>query len=149
MGKTDVRPRVLQHIVCDDVRQEEGGKVTLVGCYGRWILVDSTARFPVLLPKLCFFFRVANVADAKDFVFTLAPPTDASGPQMVSRHSGRLSPPTSDDYVQILLALSPYLLLDEGEYKGRVSVSGASAYNFSFFVGRQQVTKDSTERRRK
>lgn len=35
---------------CDDVRQEVGNKLTLVGCYGADLQVPS---FPTVLPKLC------------------------------------------------------------------------------------------------
>ena len=35
---------------CDDVRQEVGNKISLMGCYGQSMLIST---FPVLLPKLC------------------------------------------------------------------------------------------------
>jgi hypothetical protein len=39
---------------CDDVRQEVGNKLTLVGCYSADLLVPT---FPTVLPKLCVFAK--------------------------------------------------------------------------------------------
>ena len=39
-------------IVCEDVRYEADGKVTLVGCYPSTIFVRTP--FPLTIPKLCF-----------------------------------------------------------------------------------------------
>jgi len=38
-------------IFCDDIREEAGGKLTLVGCYGHDIQFTVPA-FPIVLPKL-------------------------------------------------------------------------------------------------
>lgn len=38
-------------IMCDDVRREEGHKVSYMGVYGPTLLLQ---RFPAVLPKLCF-----------------------------------------------------------------------------------------------
>lgn len=40
---------------CDDVRQEVGNKLSLIGCYSAELVVDS---FPVTLAKLCAHVRV-------------------------------------------------------------------------------------------
>ncbi len=40
---------------CDDIRQELGGKFSLIGCYGTTIQVDP---IPAVLPKLCIAVRV-------------------------------------------------------------------------------------------
>lgn len=40
---------------CDDVRQEIGGKYSLMGCYGEELIVDN---FPTVLPKLCIQIRI-------------------------------------------------------------------------------------------
>lgn len=42
--------RVLIAQFCDDVRQEIGNKISLIGCYGSELLVES---LPAVLPKLC------------------------------------------------------------------------------------------------
>lgn len=46
--------RQIQSIFCDDIRQEVGGKLTFVGVYTGFLLVQS---FPLVLPK--FFVSVS------------------------------------------------------------------------------------------
>lgn len=43
---------VMWSVVCDDVRNETGNKVSLMGIYSGKILFPA---FPAVLPKLCFF----------------------------------------------------------------------------------------------
>lgn len=47
-------------VLCDDVRKEEGNKLSYMGIYGASIIVPS---FPCTLPKLCFVMSVAAPAD--------------------------------------------------------------------------------------
>ena len=48
-------PRTAHLIVCDDIRQEQGNKLSLIGVYKTDILVD---KIPAVLPKLCFQIHV-------------------------------------------------------------------------------------------
>ena len=57
-------PRYVHVVYCDDVRQEVGGKITLVGCYGADLIVESPQGEPTLLPKL--FAVVTAVTDIED-----------------------------------------------------------------------------------
>lgn len=50
-----VNSRGAQALYCDDARLEASGKITLVGCYGDVLLVDS---FPTYLPQLCIHLSV-------------------------------------------------------------------------------------------
>lgn len=47
---------------CDDIRQEIDGKITLVGCYGADIVVNST--FPVVIPKLGIFVQFWDLLES-------------------------------------------------------------------------------------
>lgn len=47
-------------IYCDDIRQELGGKQTLVGVYSGTLQVQS---FPVILPKLCLALQLLLPAE--------------------------------------------------------------------------------------
>jgi hypothetical protein len=49
--------RILTVIYCDDIRQEIGNKMSLMGCYQDDILVPSS---PIFLPKLCVLATVRN-----------------------------------------------------------------------------------------
>ena len=61
--------KLIDFIVCDDIRQEVGGKVTLVGVYEDRIMINAPSpeavRWPVQL-KLGFFIRLFNDETAPD-----------------------------------------------------------------------------------
>jgi hypothetical protein len=44
-------PWLMSTVVCDDIRKEEGNKLSYMGIYGTNIIVPG---FPLALPKLCF-----------------------------------------------------------------------------------------------
>jgi hypothetical protein len=47
--------RLMTTIMCDDVRREEGQKLSYMGIYGSNLLLPD---FPITLPKLCFVMSV-------------------------------------------------------------------------------------------
>src|SRR5215813_3986773 len=60
-------PHLITFAVCDDVRFEQFGKLTLIGFYGQGIRL---AKIPAVLPKLAFFaffsyFREPNTVSVK------------------------------------------------------------------------------------
>jgi len=61
--------KLIDFIICDDIRQEVGGKVTLVGVYEDRIMINAPSpeavRWPVKL-KLGFFIRLLNDGTAPD-----------------------------------------------------------------------------------
>jgi hypothetical protein len=52
--------RFLVALYCDDVRAEVGNKLTLVGCYGTDLLLNT---FPIVLPKLAVYVRAYTPAE--------------------------------------------------------------------------------------
>ena len=48
-------PRELSSIICDDIRLEQGNKVSLMGVYTEGILVSG---LPIVFPKFCLFQHV-------------------------------------------------------------------------------------------
>jgi len=50
-------------IFCDDIRQEIGNKVTLVGCYGDELYVPD---FPAHIHKLCVHFILTSIDERSD-----------------------------------------------------------------------------------
>jgi len=61
--------KLIDFIVCDDIRQEVGGKVTLVGVYEDRIMINAPSpdavRWPVQL-RLGFFIRLLNDGSLPD-----------------------------------------------------------------------------------
>jgi hypothetical protein len=51
--------RFLVGLYCDDIRNEVGNKLTLVGCYGTDLLLNA---FPIVLPKLALYVRAYTPA---------------------------------------------------------------------------------------
>lgn len=49
---------IVEAIVCDDIREEVSGKLTLVGTYSEALLAS---QFPVLLPTFSVYWRVRGV----------------------------------------------------------------------------------------
>jgi hypothetical protein len=53
-------PRFLFTVVCDDVRQEVGNKMSMMGVYENSIILDA---FPALVPRLCFVMKARTPAN--------------------------------------------------------------------------------------
>jgi len=63
--------RFMTTVMCDDVRREEGNKVSHMGIYGPTLLVP---QFPIALAKLCFVMSVncpASEPPPKSLAFRL------------------------------------------------------------------------------
>jgi hypothetical protein len=54
-------PKYLTTIFCDDVRREEGNKLSYMGVYVANLLVPT---FPVVLPRLCFAMTMTTPAES-------------------------------------------------------------------------------------
>jgi len=64
-------PREIYSIVCDDIRFEQGNKVSLIGVYDEGILVP---RVPFSFPRLCVAQRIQDIKDVKKIRFVLKGP---------------------------------------------------------------------------
>jgi len=53
-----MKPKLNYLILCDDIRQELGNKITLVGIYGNQIYVS---KFPYIFPKLCMQISLRDI----------------------------------------------------------------------------------------
>lgn len=58
-------------LLCDDIRQETGGKTSLMGLYDHHIVVPQV---PFSLPKVCFYTRFSRMDGAFKFSFSIAGP---------------------------------------------------------------------------
>ncbi|MBS1766658.1 MAG: hypothetical protein JST05_04545 [Acidobacteria bacterium] len=58
-------------LLCDDIRQEQGGKTSLMGLYDHHIVVP---QIPFSLPKVCFYTRFSRMDGAFKFSFSIAAP---------------------------------------------------------------------------
>lgn len=59
-------------LLCDDIRQEMGGKTSLMGIYDHHIVVPQV---PFVLPKVCFYTRFGRMDGQFKFSFSIVSPT--------------------------------------------------------------------------
>ncbi|BDU78499.1 DUF6941 family protein [Mesoterricola sediminis] len=58
-------------LLCDDIRQEVGGKTSLMGLYDHHIVVPQV---PFVLPKVCFYTRFSRMDGQFKFSFSIVSP---------------------------------------------------------------------------
>ena len=58
-------------LLCDDIRQEMGGKTSLMGLYDHHIVVPQV---PFSLPKVCFYTRFSRMDGQFKFSFAISSP---------------------------------------------------------------------------
>jgi hypothetical protein len=58
-------------LLCDDIRQEMGGKTSLMGLYDHHIVVPQV---PFVLPKVCFYTRFSRMDGTFKFGFSIVSP---------------------------------------------------------------------------
>ena len=81
--------RFMTTVMCDDVRREEGNKVSHMGIYGPTLLVP---QFPTALAKLCFVMSVtcpASEPSPKSLVFRLLQNDEVMGEIVMPERPGR------------------------------------------------------------
>jgi len=59
-------------LLCDDIRQEMGGKTSLMGIYDHHIVVPQV---PFVLPKVCFYTRFSRMDGQFKFNFSIVSPS--------------------------------------------------------------------------
>jgi hypothetical protein len=66
------KPKVVHAIICDDIREERGNKITFVGTYGPDIF---TTKIPFIFPKLCFVNFVRDIKSGDSISIELINPS--------------------------------------------------------------------------
>jgi hypothetical protein len=66
------KPKFETGIVCDDIREEIGNKLTLIGIYEQEIFVS---KLPYTFPKLCFFISCKNMKSGDSYSSALIGPS--------------------------------------------------------------------------
>ena len=67
------QPKFEYSIICDDIRQEIGNKLTFVGTYQDLIIVP---KLPYTFPKLCFFVQYKDIKAGDRFLLELTDPSN-------------------------------------------------------------------------
>lgn len=118
--------RVNSVIVCDDIREELGGKLTLAGVYSNSLLLDRSIAFPALMKSLCLFVRV-SLEDRDPAPDRLTVRGSFNGEQVLE-HGGTLNVGNRGEPVTVRLAFVPFTLRGFGELTFEFTFSsGANA----------------------
>jgi hypothetical protein len=130
-------PNLISSAVCDDVRAEQGNKVSLVGYYGQSINVGV---LPTVLPKLCFFADSDSLEGAAVFSVRSIGPSGQMLLEMqnmpVSRpQAGTEMIPESYRHRVIVFQIAPMVLNEAGEYSIEYDFQVWPIFRTGFFIG--------------
>ena len=111
------QPKFEYSIICDDIRQEIGNKLTFVGVYQDIIIVP---KIPFIFPKLCFFIQYKNVSAGDRFFLEITDPSNKIIEKPVN-----ITVPTGQKVERMRLsgAFSPIKAENEGRYTLSITVN--------------------------
>lgn len=106
--------RLIDWMICDDIRQEANGKRMFIGVYDEIITV---AVIPVMIPQLIFYSKWDITAEhIKKFEFKMVQPSGKAIGPIVSE----LPPPSPESKGRravVQIGLSPFNIEASGEYR--------------------------------
>lgn len=111
-------------LFCEDIRQEVGGRVSLMGILGNKLLVQD---FPLIFPKLCLFIEWGEINENINVTLNIIPP---DGVQMNASH-----PSANIAAQQGVISRSMIVLTNFGFPK-------AGEYVFEFIVNNQVISRE-------
>lgn len=133
---TDSSIKLLDFSLCDDIRSEERGKVTLVGFFGQNMLVN---KIPTALPKLCFFARFTFMTEEHTLNFRVLTPTGSvllQAKDVKLRVAKEQSIPIPQEYrhSQLIFQMAPMPLEEEGRYRVDFEFLNGPTFHAEFYV---------------
>ncbi len=67
------KPKLIFSIICDDIREEVGNKLSFMGAYGNDIFIPRT---PYVFPQICFAIFYKNIKSGDSFLINLKDSSD-------------------------------------------------------------------------
>ncbi|MDR2696846.1 MAG: hypothetical protein LBB40_00030 [Holophagales bacterium] len=114
-------------LLCDDIRQEMGGKTSLMGIYDHHIVVPQV---PYILPKVCFYTRFSRMDGQFKFNFSVVSP--AGERRDIIRDSDVQIPEGAKEGTFNVIA-SPFEVQSEGVYEVIVGLTkGADRFEYVY-----------------
>jgi hypothetical protein len=109
-------------VFCDDIREEAGSKITLVGVYGKNVYLPRDARFPAGIRQLCIYYRFENARGDERIRIRV---THRGMTIFESPEPAQLrAPKAPDDYSGISLYLIPFGVVGWGDYEFSLYLEG-------------------------
>lgn len=117
-----MQPILRTVIFCDDIRREEGNKLSLMGIYTKYFFLLGKVKLPLLLPRLCIYQRWEGLKAHNRIYIQVTRNGEAlsqfSKPFEVG--VGEIQDPS--DFRQINISISPFKVEAYGEYHFKTSV---------------------------
>jgi hypothetical protein len=114
-------------LLCDDIRQEAGGKTSLMGIYDHHIVVP---KVPFSLPKVCFYTRFSRIDGQFKFNFSIVSP--AGERRDIIRDSDVQIPEGAKEGTFNVIA-SPFEIQAEGVYEVIIGLTkGADLFEYVY-----------------
>ena len=66
-------------LICEDIRQETGGRVSLMGVLGTKLFVQE---FPLMFPKFCLFIEWGEISGEVNVSLNIVPPEGVELPKV-------------------------------------------------------------------
>ncbi len=120
-------------IVCDDIREEVSGKLTICGLYGNDIVLGT--KLPATLPKLCFLTRLKGGTEHEVLHSLVAPDGEEMlknmGPGRIKGMPGAIA--------NLVVNVAPFNVRQEGEYIYKVIVDKETLHEMHFKISVRSV----------
>lgn len=114
-------------LLCDDIRQEMGGKTSLMGLYDHHIVVPQV---PFVLPKVCFYTRFSRMDGTFKFSFSIVSPSGER--KDIIRDSDVQIPDGAKEGTFNVIA-SPFEVGAEGRYEVIIGLTkGADRFEYVY-----------------
>ena len=119
-------------VMLDDIREEKGGKFTLIGLYSKDIIVDF---IPTTIAKFCFFTRLLGGEGQFNFKFSLK---DPDGNEMLTKFSPFQINTSAESHSNLNLTISPFTIKKEGNYKFAMLLDDKPFYDLTLGIKKGQ-----------
>lgn len=112
--------RMIDWMLCDDIRQENNGKRIFIGVYDDSIIVPSV---PLTIPQIVFYSKWdITAAPIKKFEFKMVQP----GGKIIGPIVNELSPPSPESNGRkaiVQIGLTPFNIEASGEYRIQAKIN--------------------------
>lgn len=128
-------PKLIDWMICDDVRVENNGKTIIIGIYHDNIIVSG---LPFVMPQLVTWTKwdVAK-GPIKNFEFTITAPDG----KVMGHFTGKPSAKSSGKKAILQIAISPFVIKEAGEYRIDAKINETDCHIGSFEVQLKALSK--------
>jgi hypothetical protein len=99
-------PRETFSLLCDDIRLEQGNKVSLMGLYSKGLIVEQV---PCTMARLCLYQQLEELSDGKNVLVQL------KGPKLSVKAEIKIE--KSVESLNLRVVFGPVHFEEEGDYR--------------------------------